>query len=74
MSVEAGKLMRKYKGGVIVNTASIAAIQPGPMTGVYSITKAAIVNMTRAFAKECGPLGIRCNAILPGLTLSLIHI
>ncbi|MDH4041291.1 MAG: SDR family oxidoreductase, partial [Gammaproteobacteria bacterium] len=26
------------------------------------------VNMTRAFAKECGPLGIRCNALLPGLT------
>ena len=24
--------------------------------------------MTRAFAKECGPLGIRCNALLPGLT------
>tara|TARA_B100000579_G_scaffold120024_1_gene96601 strand:- start:668 stop:1432 length:765 start_codon:yes stop_codon:yes gene_type:complete len=68
MSVEAGKLMRENNGGVIVNTASIAAIQPGPMQGVYSITKAAIVNMTRAFAKECGPLGIRCNAILPGLT------
>ena len=29
MSVEAGKLMRENKGGVIVNTASIAAIQPG---------------------------------------------
>ena len=68
MSVEAGKLMRDYGEGVIVNTASIAALQPGPMQGVYSITKAAIVNMTRAFAKECGPLGIRCNAILPGLT------
>jgi len=68
MSVEAGKLMKEHGGGVIVNTASINAIQPGPMQGIYSITKAAVVNMTKAFAKECAPLGIRCNALLPGLT------
>jgi NAD(P)-dependent dehydrogenase (short-subunit alcohol dehydrogenase family) len=36
--------------------------------GVYSMTKAAIVNMTQAFAKECAPHRIRCNAVLPGLT------
>ncbi len=68
MSIEAGKMMREQGGGVIVNTASINALQPGPMQGIYSITKAAVVNMTKAFAKECGPLGIRCNALLPGLT------
>lgn len=68
MSVEAGKLMRDQGGGAIVNTASINAIQPGAMQAIYSITKAAVVNMTRAFAKECGGLGIRCNALLPGLT------
>jgi NAD(P)-dependent dehydrogenase (short-subunit alcohol dehydrogenase family) len=68
MSVEAGKLMRDQGSGAIVNTASINAIQPGPMQGIYSITKAAVVNMTKVFAKECGPLGIRCNALLPGLT------
>ncbi len=68
MSVEAGKMMRDQGKGVIVNTASINAIQPGPMQGIYSITKAAVVNMTKTFAKECGPLGIRCNALLPGLT------
>jgi NAD(P)-dependent dehydrogenase (short-subunit alcohol dehydrogenase family) len=38
------------------------------MQAIYSITKAAVVNMTKAFARECGPLGIRCNALLPGLT------
>jgi NAD(P)-dependent dehydrogenase (short-subunit alcohol dehydrogenase family) len=38
------------------------------MQGIYSITKAAIVNMTKAFAKECAPHNIRCNALLPGLT------
>lgn len=68
MSIEAGKLMRDNGGGAIVNTASINALQPGPMQGIYSITKAAVVNMTKVFAKECAPLGIRCNALLPGLT------
>jgi NAD(P)-dependent dehydrogenase (short-subunit alcohol dehydrogenase family) len=68
MSIEAGKLMREHGGGAIVNTASINALQPGPMQGIYSITKAAVVSMTKAFAKECAPLGIRCNALLPGLT------
>ena len=68
MSIEAGKLMRDNGGGAIVNTASINALQPGPMQGIYSITKAAVANMTKVFAKECAPLGIRCNALLPGLT------
>ena len=60
--------MRENGSGVIVNTASVNALQPGPMQGIYSITKAAVVSMTKAFAKECAPLGIRCNALLPGLT------
>jgi NAD(P)-dependent dehydrogenase (short-subunit alcohol dehydrogenase family) len=68
MSVEAGKLMRENGGGAIVNVASINAIQPGNLQGIYSITKAAVVNMTKAFAQECAEYGIRCNAILPGLT------
>ncbi|MGY2491291.1 SDR family oxidoreductase [Cupriavidus sp. CP313] len=68
MSVEAGKLMKTQGSGVIVNTASVHALQPGDKQGIYSITKAAVVNMTKAFAKECGPLGIRVNALLPGLT------
>ncbi len=68
MSVEGCKLMRENGGGVIVNTASVNGIKPAPMQGIYSITKAAVINMTKAFAKECSPLGIRCNVILPGLT------
>lgn len=61
-------MMREQGAGVIVNTASINGLQPGPMQGIYSITKAAVINMTKVFAKECGGLGIRCNALLPGLT------
>jgi NAD(P)-dependent dehydrogenase (short-subunit alcohol dehydrogenase family) len=68
MSVEAGKLMRDNGGGAIVNTASINGLQPGPMQAIYSISKAAVINMTKAFAKECGAMGIRVNALLPGLT------
>jgi NAD(P)-dependent dehydrogenase (short-subunit alcohol dehydrogenase family) len=68
MSIEGGKLMKAGGGGAIVNTASVNALEPGPLQGIYSITKAAVVNMTLAFAKELAPLGIRVNALLPGLT------
>jgi NAD(P)-dependent dehydrogenase (short-subunit alcohol dehydrogenase family) len=68
MSAEGGKLMRDTGGGAIVNTASVNALKPAQMQGIYSITKAAVVNMTRAFAKECAQYNIRCNALLPGLT------
>jgi NAD(P)-dependent dehydrogenase (short-subunit alcohol dehydrogenase family) len=68
MSVEAGKLMRDHGGGSIINVASINGVTPGNFQGIYSVTKAAVINMTKAFAKECAPQGIRCNALLPGLT------
>lgn len=68
MSVEAGKIMKQQGGGCIINTASINGLQPGYQQGIYSITKAAVINMTKSFAKECAPLNIRVNALLPGLT------
>lgn len=68
MSTKFGQMMRKQGSGVIINTASVNGIVAGPMQGIYSITKAAVISMTKAFAKECGPLGIRVNALLPGLT------
>lgn len=68
MSVEAGKLMREHGGGSIINVASINGVSPGLFQGIYSVTKAAVINMTRVFAKECAQFGIRCNALLPGLT------
>ncbi|AMB79509.1 SDR family oxidoreductase [Pseudomonas paraversuta] len=68
MSVEAGKLMRDHGGGSIINVASINGVSPGVFQGVYSMTKAAVINMTKVFAKECAEYGIRCNALLPGLT------
>ncbi|HWY24566.1 MAG TPA: SDR family oxidoreductase [Nevskia sp.] len=68
LSALASKLMKKGGGGSIVNIASINGVKPGNMQGIYSITKAAVINMTLAFAKECAPWKVRANAILPGLT------
>jgi NAD(P)-dependent dehydrogenase (short-subunit alcohol dehydrogenase family) len=67
MSQHAGKAMAAKGGGSIINVASIAAISPGPFQVVYSMTKAAVVNMTQGFAKELGPQGVRVNAIAPGV-------
>jgi NAD(P)-dependent dehydrogenase (short-subunit alcohol dehydrogenase family) len=68
MSVEAGKRMAKSGGGAIVNVASIGGIVPGAFMGIYSITKAAVISMTKAFAQELGAKKIRVNALCPGLT------
>jgi NAD(P)-dependent dehydrogenase (short-subunit alcohol dehydrogenase family) len=52
--------------GVIVNVASTQADQPMATTSVYAASKAAVLALTRAWAKELGPLGIRVNAVSPG--------
>ncbi|MCG8529087.1 MAG: glucose 1-dehydrogenase [Desulfovibrionales bacterium] len=56
------------KGGSIVNVSSINALKPGFFQGIYSASKAALINMTQTLARELGPRGIRVNALLPGLT------
>jgi NAD(P)-dependent dehydrogenase (short-subunit alcohol dehydrogenase family) len=53
--------------GSIVNVASVAGIRAAPLQGVYGMTKAAVISMTRTLAQELGPEGIRVNAIAPGL-------
>ena len=68
MSIEGGKLMKESGGGSIINVASINGVTPGEFQGIYSVSKAAVISMTKVFAKECAQFGIRCNALLPGLT------
>ena len=60
-------LMEK-KGGSIINVASVGGISPGMFQGIYSITKAGVIAMTKAYAKELASSNIRANALLPGLT------
>ncbi len=62
------RLMTKHGGGSIINVASINGIRPALMQGVYSITKAGVIAMTKSFAKELAPSKVRVNALLPGLT------
>ncbi len=68
ISQHAAKWMQKSGGGSIVNVASVNGIRPAPFQGIYSITKAGIIAMTKSFAKELAPYHIRVNALLPGLT------
>ena len=68
MSANACRLMKENGGGSIVNVASVDGVRPGDKRGIYSITKGAIIQMTKAFALECGPDHIRVNVLLPGLT------
>lgn len=57
--------------GAIVNVSSIAARGTTPVTGVpYAAAKAGVLGLTRRLAREVGPLGIRVNAVAPGLFLS----
>jgi NAD(P)-dependent dehydrogenase (short-subunit alcohol dehydrogenase family) len=67
LSSKAVEMMKESGGGSIVNVASINGITPGNLQGIYSMTKCAMINMTKAFAKEYGHDGIRVNAICPGL-------
>jgi NAD(P)-dependent dehydrogenase (short-subunit alcohol dehydrogenase family) len=64
------RAMRGTGGGVILNWASVAALGAKPGTGIYSAAKTGIIAVTKAAATEYGRLGIRANAILPGLFLT----
>ena len=68
MTQFAAKLMEKGGGGSIVNVSSVNGIRPAPMQGVYSVTKAGLINMTKGYASELADKNIRVNALLPGLT------
>ena len=61
-----GSAPGSFTGGRIVNVASVAGLRVLPKISVYSMSKAAVVQMTRAMAQEWGKFGINVNAICPG--------
>lgn len=54
-------------GGSIINISSIGGLSPEAMLGIYSVSKAALISLTKVMAKEWGPDGVRANVICPGL-------
>jgi len=62
----AGAVMVEQGSGCIINTASVAALDPGNGPHVYGTAKAALLHLTRCVALELGERGVRVNAICPG--------
>jgi len=60
-------IMKAQGGGSIINISSYMGIRTEETLGVYCISKAAVLHMTRAMAKELGPRGITVNTIAPGV-------
>jgi NAD(P)-dependent dehydrogenase (short-subunit alcohol dehydrogenase family) len=60
-------LLERGASGSIVNVTSVVGLMGAPLQGVYAMTKASVISMTRTLAHELGSAGIRVNAIAPGL-------
>jgi NAD(P)-dependent dehydrogenase (short-subunit alcohol dehydrogenase family) len=60
-------LLDRGAPGSIINVASVVGLRGSPLQGIYGMTKAAVISMTRTLAMELGGARIRVNAIAPGL-------
>lgn len=63
-----GKEMVMRTSGQILNVASTAAFQPGPLMAVYYATKAYVLSLSEALANEWAPHGVKVSALCPGAT------
>jgi NAD(P)-dependent dehydrogenase (short-subunit alcohol dehydrogenase family) len=66
LSQAAAKIMKNQGGGKIINVASIDGFKPEPFVSIYSISKAGVRMITKAFAMELAPHNIQVNTIAPG--------
>tara|TARA_B110000503_G_scaffold133727_2_gene211696 strand:- start:1834 stop:2610 length:777 start_codon:yes stop_codon:yes gene_type:complete len=62
----AARIMKQQKSGTIINISSTSARTGLPNRAPYVVSKVGIEGLTRNLARELGPFGIRCNAVLPG--------
>jgi len=65
-----GRQMRKLGRGSLVHVASVAGSNAQGFSGAYSVSKAGVVMLSRQFASEWGPQGIRSNVVSPGLVVT----
>lgn len=61
------RLMARNGGGSIINMASVTGVVGSPGQVAYSASKGAVIAMTKSAAKELSPMGIRVNAVAPGI-------
>ncbi len=59
--------MMEGHGGSIINISSVAGLEAAPAQGIYSVTKAGLIMLTKVMAREMGASGVRVNCICPGV-------
>ena len=59
--------MQQRGGGSVINISSVGGLRPEPLLGLYSVSKAALISLTKVMAQEWGCDHIRANVICPGL-------
>ena len=67
LSINLGKKMMDRGGGSIINVSSVSGLHAATDQGIYSVSKAGLIMLTKVLAKDMGHGGVRVNAILPGL-------